>query len=237
MNTLVRARYLILYYEDLQGYRLLPFAAFFALVALLRLVLDSPVAPAGLAAAGIIERWFVLQGGSMALFIAAALVSGVIGRRYEDLFGAVEMARGVPRAFSPAKWLVGAVLWTGGNLLGGFGWLAVLLLGISPGTWKAVIRLRLERRLRHIAGPDVRLPRAPVSFGWVYILLACVFANSLTGIGFDYVHMIDIESGPNLYNVVWRSLAASLLLAWFAVYNHGLLVRHFGQPAVMEEGA
>lgn len=223
MDALARARYITFYYRDLQGYRLLPFAVFFTIVAVLRLLLDSPAAPEAWMDINASYRLLALQGGSLTLLIAAAITSNQIGRRYEERYGTVRAARGMPHAFSRSSWFLCALLW----ILGGYSWITLLGYWQIGATAYTALRTGL---LRH--GAMCRVS-APVPLAVLYVLIGVVFVGS--GTSLVGPHSIGTEFGPNLYHVVYRSLAAAAFLAVVAVYNHRLLTSVYGVPELAEE--
>lgn len=209
MEALARTAYLTRYYQDLQGYRLLPFVLLFLLIAAQGAWLGSldgwppSVGPAGF--------WLMSSGAPLAGVGIALAFSHIIGRWYERRYGKIRPLPAVRLTFGRRTYAVGFVLLLLGQVLfgshGGPGLLTLWLL-LQPAP-PAV------RGLRHVP-PAV-----------LYALLAGVLSATMTG-----------SSAPAAFDgraLVASSLAAAGIVLLLALWNHRQFTRLTAAP--QEAGA
>jgi GAF domain-containing protein len=198
VDALTRIRYLTHHYQDLQGYRLLPFAAFFLTGALYDFWAGTAFAHYLNQPEAGFSRLTTPGVAMLAAFIIAALASQRIGHWYEQRYGHLTVRRQAQLSFSAPVWalLVAACLLPGlhSTLLGALGlFLLIRQAWLSPAL------------LRHV----------PLSV--LYLLLAFSFPGYGSGIvsypaaGFNSSVLLDL------------SFAA--LLLGIALHNHRLLQR------------
>jgi hypothetical protein len=194
VETLTRITYLTRFYQDLQGYRLLPFALLFVLIAVQGAWLGSmsgwppSVGPA--------FYWLMTAGAPLTGCAVALAASHLIGQWYEKRYGQI---RSLPKAkltFSRKTYLIACVLWLlGGLLFGDYGGLGLLSIWLI---WQPIPPLLRNRR---------HLPPAIV-----YALLAGALGATMTG-----------NSTPADFHyqlLVTRSLGAAGILLAIAAWNH-----------------
>lgn len=194
VEKLAQIRYLTRCYQDLQGYRLLPFVLLFLLTALqgpwLRTVTNHTPGP------DLFSFWLMTKGVTVTLFIVAVFASHLIGRWYEERYGLILPEKDTKLTFSRRTYLIGSALWLTGALLfgdnGGLGLLSLWLIwSVAP---------RSLPRLHHVP-PAI-----------LYAFLAGALNATPTGITYlpEFQHQVLIS----------RSLGAAAILLVAAIWNH-----------------
>lgn len=197
MNQITKAKYLTDHYQDLQGYRLLPFAVAFLLIALNSTWVKQ--AQLTLSDGNLLQILTTTKFGPLLLIMTAFLASHLIGKAYETRFGRITPAAGPPQAFNRNTYALAATLY-----------LAFELLFMQPAAgiqltwlWLLIRELRPAGGLRHVPASSI------------YLLISLVIQATRqlnTDLqAFDYTPLI-----------IW-SLITAAATATAAMHNHRLL--------------
>lgn len=209
MDALTRIRYLTHHYQDLQGYRLLPFAVFF-------LVGTQYDYWAGYGyeqwKVDYDNTWLMTFGiGMIALGSIAVIASYLIGRWYEERYGYIAPHPDVPRAFPEQQWLI---------LVS-----APFIFGFLAGTHDVLCWVGLWIMYRQVKTSPAFVRHVPLAV--LYILLVFTFP------GIDSGAITYPEPGIN--HLVVKNLVAAFVLLVAALWNHHLLETLRAPSAVPSE--
>lgn len=208
MYALSRARYLTHHYQDLQGYRLLPFAAAFLAVAVNAIWLQAT--QASVTDGSLVSVWRTTIGLPVTCLSLALLASHLIGGAYALRYGRVTPAHGVPLSFSKSAYGLAAVLGLVGDLSFGQPVLGPQLVWL----WLVVGQARHYRGLRHVPASTV------------YLLTSVVLLLGRRGYS-------DLQAFDFVPLVAWSLVAVAVTLL-AALFNHRLLLRLRAAPATGE---
>lgn len=204
MNALIRARYLTHHYQDLQGYRLLPFAAAFLVIAVNAIWLQGTQFT--ITDGRLLSVWRTTVGLPLTCLALAFLASHLIGRTYETRYGKITPAHGAPPTFSRSTYGLTAILGLVSDLYMGQPALGPQLVWL----WLVVAQARHFRTLRHV----------PTST--VYLLTSAVLFMGRRGYS-------DLQAFDFAPLAIWSLIAAAITLI-AAVYNHRLLLKLRAAP-------
>lgn len=204
MNALIRARYLTHHYQDLQGYRLLPFAAAFLVIAVNTIWLHGTQFT--ITDGNLLSFWQTTIGLPATCLVLAFLASHLIGRTYETRYGKIIPAHGVPLTFSRSTYGLTAILGLVSDLYMGQPALGPQLVWL----WLVTTHARRFRTLRHVPASTV------------YLLTSVVLFLGRRGYS-------DLQAFNFVPLVTWSLVAAAITLI-SAVYNHRHLLKLRAAP-------
>lgn len=208
MNALTRARYLTRHYQDLQGYRLLPFAGAFLVIALNAAWLN--IAQPTVSDSHILGFWQTTKGLPVTVLLLAFLMSHLIGRAYATRYGGVTPAPGTQPAFSRTAYGATALL----GLLFGLLFAQPAAGPLLTWLWLTLSQARHHGKIRH----------APAST--IYLLMSVVLPMTRSG-------ATDLQAFNYVPLGIW-SLAAGVVTAFAAIHNHRLLLKLRPEPTLGE---
>lgn len=199
MNAITRAQYLTHHYQDLQGYRLLPFAAAFLVIALNTIWLQA--ARPTLTDGHVLGFWQSALGLPVSMLLIAFIASHFIGKSYEVRYGRTKPAPGNPLAFSRNTYSATALLALLFGLLFAQPWAGPQLTWL----WLTLKQPGLFRRIKHV----------PVAT--VYLCVSIVLLAARPGTA-------DLHAFNFSPLATW-SLIACAVTTFASIHNHRLLLK------------